>query len=116
MGKVRLVATDDLTWAQIPGTSGGEALVGEVVSRENSETIGAGFARYENSSMSRELQYDEVILVLEGMMVVESDGTVLEAREGEVLHLASGAKTTYRFTEPTLLFYAVYPNNWEDLI
>mgnify|MGYP001010743530 CR=1 FL=1 len=116
MAQVRLVTMDDLTWGQIPGTTGGVAQIGEVIGSEDSDTIGAGFTRLEHTSMSRELEYDEVVLVLEGTMVVESGGDVLEARQGQALHIPKGAKTTYRFTEPTLLFYAIYPNNWQDLI
>lgn len=113
---VRLIKLEDLEWGQIPGTSGGVAQIGEAISRDHSETIGAGFTRLENTSMERELQYDETVYVISGAMTVECDGEVLVARPGEVLHLSHGARTKYTFTEPTLLFYAMYPNNWQDLI
>lgn len=116
MSGVRVVGVEQLTWGQIPGTSGGIAQIGEVVSGKESQTIGAGFTRLENTSMSRELQYDEVVYVIEGAMTIAADGVTQVARPGQVVHLPKGSRTSYTFEEPTLLFYAIYPNNWADLI
>ena len=116
MAGVRLIKMDGLEWGQIPGTTGGVAQIGEAISREDSDTIGAGFTRLENTSMSRELKYDETVYVISGAMTVECDGATIVAGPGEVLHMAKGARTSYAFGEPTLLFYAMYPNNWQDLI
>ena len=114
--QVRLIDKSDLQWEEIPGAVGGVAQIGEVISGEHSDTIGAGFTRLENTTMSREVAYDETVFVVEGTMAVESGGETLIARQGQALHIPKGSVTRYTFVEPTLLFYAIYPNNWAELI
>ena len=114
--QVRLIDKSDLQWEEIPGAVGGVAQIGEVISGEHSDTIGAGFTRLENTTMSREVAYDETVFVVEGTMTVESGGETLIARQGQALHIPKGSVTRYTFVEPTLLFYAIYPNNWAELI
>lgn len=57
------------------------------------------------------VQYDEVVLVLEGSFTVRTDDGVLNGSAMDSIWLPAGTKLTYK-AEEALLFYAIHPANW----
>jgi ethanolamine utilization protein EutQ len=59
------------------------------------------------------VQYDEVILVLEGEVTVRSDRGELKAGPRDCIWLPKGTALTYS-AESALVFYAIQPANWAE--
>jgi ethanolamine utilization protein EutQ (cupin superfamily) len=58
------------------------------------------------------LDYDEVDLVLEGVLQVEIGGRTLEGRAGDVFYIPKGSKIVFGTPTRTRVFYVTYPANW----
>ena len=58
------------------------------------------------------LDYDEVDLVLEGVLQIHIDGRVLEGRAGDVFYLPKGSKVLFGTPSRTRVFYVTYPADW----
>jgi ethanolamine utilization protein EutQ len=58
------------------------------------------------------LDYDEVDLVLEGVLHVLIDGRTLEGKPGDVLYLPKGSRVTFSTPSRTKVFYVTYPADW----
>ncbi|MDP2341178.1 MAG: cupin domain-containing protein [Deltaproteobacteria bacterium] len=58
------------------------------------------------------LDYDEVDLVLEGVLQVEIDGRKLEGRAGDVFYIPKGSRIVFGTPTRTRVFYVTYPANW----
>lgn len=84
-----------LHWAVAPGQADG---------------VLAGWAEWDRAEAPpKTLDYEEVILVLEGRFGVQlQDGTRLEAAAGDMLHLPKGCTVDY-FGEDARIFFAITP-------
>lgn len=58
------------------------------------------------------LDYDEVDLVLEGVLHIHIDGRVLEGRAGDVFYLPKGSSIVFGTPSRTRVFYVTYPADW----
>lgn len=92
----------------------GHAEVGRTVSTELSETMGAGFARWEGAEVEWTVKYDEVIFVITGELIVETREETHVITPGQMLWLPNGTWLKYR--GHALFGYAVYPGNWKALL
>lgn len=63
-------------------------------------------------SFSWKLDYDEVDLVLEGVLHLTIDGRTLEAKAGDVLHIPKGSAVHFGTPWRTKVFYVTYPADW----
>lgn len=75
--------------------------------------LGTGFARFRDAAIPWTVRYDEVILVLEGTLSVETAEGVLEAGPRDCVWLPKGTALTYRSAD-ALVFYAIHPANWTE--
>lgn len=91
----------------------GHAEIGRTVSTELSETMGAGFARWEGAEVEWTVKYDEVIFVITGELIVETREETHVITPGQMLWLSNGTWLKYR--GHALFGYAVYPGNWKAL-
>lgn len=58
------------------------------------------------------LDYDEVDLVLEGVLQIHIDGRVLEGMPGDVFYIPKGSKIRFATPSRTRVFYVTYPADW----
>jgi ethanolamine utilization protein EutQ len=63
-------------------------------------------------SFAWKLDYDEVDLVLEGVLHLTIDGRVIEARPGDVLYIPKGSAVVFGTPWRTKVFYVTYPADW----
>lgn len=92
----------------------GEAQVRTVLGPGDSESLGAGFARFVDVTFDWELGYDEVLHVLEGRVTVEHGEGTFEAQSGDVVLIPSGNRVTYSFRGACTVFFATYPVDWAE--
>jgi ethanolamine utilization protein EutQ len=88
------------------------AETGTAVGPDRSQTIGCGFARFEDCAFPWTLAYDEAVYVIDGSMQVGFGSTVLSACAGDAVFVPRGSAVEYRFHGSCLLFYVTYPVDW----
>ena len=57
------------------------------------------------------MQYDEIILVLEGEVTAITQAETLKAGPKDTIWLPAGTRVTYQ-AENALIFYAIQPADW----
>lgn len=77
--------------------------------------LASGFMTFDHSKLPWLLNYDEVDYVIEGEFVLEVEGQVFHAKQGDVIYIPKGSQVV--FSSPTFckVFYTTYPANWADL-
>jgi len=58
------------------------------------------------------LDYDEVDLVLEGVLHITIDGRTLEGKPGDVFYIPKGSSIVFGTPWRTKVFYVTYPADW----
>lgn len=91
----------------------GHAEIGRTVDTALSETMGAGFARWEGAEVAWTVLYDEVIFVIEGELEVTAAGETHRVAPGQMLWIPEGTELVYG--GHALFGYALYPGNWKAL-
>lgn len=89
------------------------AQVTEVTGTGQGTKLGTGFGRFTNAEIPWTVQYDEVLLVLEGKVTVRTADGDLTAGPRDCIWLPSGTEVTY-IAESALVFYAIEPANWAE--
>lgn len=84
-----------------------------VTGSEHGTKLGTGLARFTNAEVPWQTKYDEVLLVLEGEVVVRTAGTELRAGPKDCIWLPAGSDLVYA-AESALVFYAIEPADWAD--
>ncbi|WP_299850766.1 ethanolamine utilization protein EutQ [uncultured Roseovarius sp.] len=80
---------------------------------EDGTRLGSGFVRMKDASIPWTVQYDEVILVLEGELTVRTRDGDLRAGPMDCIWLPNGTELTY-VAVSALMFYAIEPANWAE--
>lgn len=108
---IQLFASDDVaTWVKARGR---EIYLGDVLDPTNSDTMGAGFARYAPGESNHwVVTYDEVLVVTRGAFSVTSaDGQKTTATEGQVIFLPRNTSLVYSAEESGAeVVYVSYPH------
>lgn len=87
------------------------AEIADVTSEQDHSQLAGGFVRFKNAKIPWELRYDELILVLEGQLVIETEQKVLMANALDTIWLPEGTRLTY-VSEHALVFYSIHPSDW----
>lgn len=58
------------------------------------------------------LDYDEIDMVLEGVLQITIDGRVLEGKAGDVFYIPKGSSIVFGTPHRTRVFYVTYPADW----
>ena len=58
------------------------------------------------------LDYDEIDLVLEGVLRITIDGRTLEGKAGDVFYIPKGSRIVFGTPRHTRVFYVTHPANW----
>ena len=112
---MELIRGADLEWIDVPGLEGRAARMAEVTTADHSDGLASGFARMEDVTITRLLNYDELVHILSGSMEVHVDGRVEVAGPGDCIFIPKGTTPTCVWREPTLFFFAISPANWQEV-
>lgn len=92
---------------------GDQAQVAVVCGPDDGTALGTGFARMTGAAIPWTIRYDEVLLVIEGALSVETPDGTYDLGPTDTLWLPAGTELTYR-AESALVFYAIHPSDWAD--
>jgi ethanolamine utilization protein EutQ len=109
-----LVRGDTVKLARFPG-AGPDRNVGlaDVISGRDGSPMTAGIMSWgREDSFPWKLDYDEVDLVLEGVLQITIEGRMLEGRAGDVFYIPKGSKVLFGTPWRTRVFYVTYPADW----
>ncbi len=85
----------------------------DVVSGRDGSPMTAGIMSWRREdSFPWALDYDEIDLVLEGVLQITIDGRVLEGRAGDVFYIPKGSRIVFGTPSRTRVFYVTYPADW----
>ncbi|MEZ5923442.1 MAG: cupin domain-containing protein [Hyphomicrobiaceae bacterium] len=87
---------------------GDQAQIGNVTGSEQGAEFGYGFARMTNAKIPWTITYDEILLVISGVLRVRIASKVLEAGPGDSIWLPAGTELVYE-CESCLMAYAIHP-------
>jgi len=91
-------------WKDEPGTR-----IARLVGTKLSKTIGAGVLELERAAVPSSIDFDEIIVVLEGPFVSRSNGEVFTCGPGDVLWIPKGTSFTLESTSKAKVCYIRYP-------
>ena len=103
----KLIPFDDVPFRP-RGEGGDVAMMSVITGAEQGTELGTGFGRLKGAKLDWTVQYDEVILVLEGHLTVRTDAGVFELGPKDSVWLPNGTALTYEADE-ALIFFAVHP-------
>lgn len=109
-----LVRGETVKLARFPG-AGPDKNVGlaDVITARDGSPMTAGIMSWgREDSFPWSLDYDEVDLVLEGVLQITIDGRTLEGRAGDVFYIPRGSKIRFGTPWRTKVFYVTYPADW----
>ncbi len=89
------------------------AEVAEICGAEDGSRLGAGFVRLKEAYIPWTIQYDEVLIVIEGKLRVHTDGEIHELRARDSLWLPAGTELVYD-AQQALVAYAIHPSDWHQ--
>ncbi len=110
---VTLAQRSDLQWDSIPTETGVFRISRPFTSRE-SPTIGGGIVNMETCELPWTPNYDEIITVLEGEMIVRCDGQDLIGRPGDMYLIRYGAEIVYKTESKATFSWVLYPAHWKS--
>lgn len=112
--QVRKFAVTEARFERSPGQEA-QIFAGNVVDQRHGGPITIGFGRYEpNQALTETLTVDDVMVVLEGRLSVETDDGTVTAGPGEIVHMPKGAAVTIRSHEQgAVTDYVTYPH-WQE--
>ncbi|MGY4399205.1 hypothetical protein [Bradyrhizobium sp. USDA 3315] len=114
MTKALHFKSEDMVFSKMHSDGGGQASYCQLVGPENSRTIDAGIAIYDDCSIERTTNYDEAAVVLSGtyrILTGQDYSRVIEAKFGDVIWLTKGTRLKYQGNKAKV-FYARYPVDW----
>lgn len=109
-----LVRGDTVKLAPFPGAGPGKHVgLADVISGRDGSPMTAGIMSWgREDSFPWSLDYDEVDLVLEGVLQITIGGRMLEGRAGDVFYIPKGSKILFGTPWRTKVFYVTYPADW----
>lgn len=91
----------------------GSASIARLVGPQESNTMGAGIARFDKVSIEWTVLYDELIVALEGTFRLRVGERVYETKPGDVLWIPAHTPLRYEGDGATV-FYALSPVDWRE--
>ncbi len=109
---VVLVRGDSVQLAPFPA-SGTKVGVADLITGRDGSPMTAGIMAWSHAdSFPWTLDYDEVDLVLEGVLHLSIDGRTLEAKVGDVVSIPRGSKVHFGTPWRTKVYFVTYPADW----
>jgi len=97
------------------GVPGAEVSLRDVIDGRDNPNLAAGLMSFKSGSkFPWYLDYDEIDLVLMGVLTIETGGQLIEARAGEVVSIPHGTSLIFGTPDECLVYYVTYPSNWNE--
>jgi ethanolamine utilization protein EutQ len=91
-----------------------EVYVKDMVDSSVSESMSAGYSRYAKGiSNDWTVDYDEVIVVISGVLTIHSEGKSTTLKAGDFFFLTRGTSFTDKADEESVILYVTYPH-WRE--
>ena len=112
--KLRKLALTDATMERSPGQDG-EIFTGNLVDERHGGPVTIGYGRWgAGSRLQQTMAVDDVMIVLEGRLSVETEAGTVTAGPGEIVYMPKGETVTIRAHEQeTITAYVTYPH-WRE--
>lgn len=109
-----LVRAETVKLAPFPGAGPErDVRLADLITARDGSPMTAGLMSWaREDSFPWSLDYDEVDLVLEGVLQITIDGHTLEGRAGDVFFIPRGSKVLFGTPWRTKVFYVTYPADW----
>lgn len=113
---VRKLALADASFERSPGQDG-DVYTANLVDQRHGGPITMGYGRYgPNQNLHETLAVDDVMVVLEGRLSVDSSTGTVTAGPGEIIYMPKGEEVTIRsHDQGAITAYVTYPH-WQDAI
>jgi len=111
---VRKFAIAEASFERSPGQDA-EIFTGNVIDQRHGGPITIGFGRYApNQSLVETIAVDDVMVVLEGRLSIDTGASTITAGPGEIVYMPKGASVTIRSHEQgAITAYVTYPH-WQE--
>ena len=83
---------------------------------DDDKNLGAGVMSIDHSALEWTLTYDEMDIVLEGTLQIETNGDIVEAGPGEMIIIPKNSHIHFQSPTTCKYLYVVYPTNWTDYL
>jgi ethanolamine utilization protein EutQ len=83
---------------------------------DDDKNLGAGVMSIDHSALEWTLTYDEIDIVLEGTLQIETNGDIVEAGPGECIIIPKNSHIHFQSPTTCKYLYIVYPTNWTDFL
>lgn len=112
VSEVRHFQQSALQFQSYAGEPVDRAAICRLIGPTDSQTMGAGLARFDGVSIEWTVLYDELIVVLEGHFRLRLADRVIDAAPGDVIWVPERTPLAYEGEKATV-FYALYPVDWQ---
>jgi ethanolamine utilization protein EutQ len=92
------------SWRDDPST-----LIAPCVTAEISNTLACGYLQLRNTSVKSTIDFDEIIVLINGEFRSRSNDIVYDCKIGDILWIPAGSSFTLESESDALLFWAKYP-------
>jgi len=113
---VRKFSIAEALFERSPGQDG-EVFAGNVIDQRHGGPITIGYGRYgPNESLDETLAVHDVMVILEGSLLVTSGSGTVTAGPGEIVYMPKGEAVTIRSHEQgAVTAYVTYPH-WQEAL
>jgi ethanolamine utilization protein EutQ len=112
---VKLLEETGYLFEKLDGTIGrGEAKIARFVTDELSDTLGGGIVKMDNCKFPWTVQYDEILYITEGEIIIESDGERMVGKVGDSFFIEKGTPIIYEAASEGTFLFSLYPANWKQ--
>lgn len=111
---VRKITIADAAFEQTPGQDA-DIQQGNVVDQRHGGPVTIGYGRYAaDQSIREDIKVDDVMIILEGQIIVTSDAGTETAGPGEIIYMPKGSSLTITAgRDGAVTAYVTYPH-WQD--
>jgi ethanolamine utilization protein EutQ (cupin superfamily) len=111
--KLRKIAVADARFERSPGQDG-EIFAGNVIDQRHGGPVTIGYGRYgPDQRLDVTLEVDDVMIVLQGQVSVDSAAGTVTAGPGEIVYMPKGETVTiHSHAQGALTAYVTYPH-WQ---
>jgi len=112
--KLRKLALADATMERSPGQDD-EIFTGNLVDERHGGPVTIGYGRWgAGSSLTQTMAVDDIMIVLEGWLSVDTEAGTVTAGPGEIVYMPKGERVTIRAHEQeAVTAYVTYPH-WRE--
>ena len=97
------------------GKPGDRVYLKDILTFEENSNLACGFMEMEGSEFDWTLNYDEVDYVIEGTLVIKTEGREITGNAGDVIMIPKGSSISFSAPGYVKFFYVTYPANWSEM-